>query len=216
MKLQKKPVRRVIYFVVTVGLILLMIGGGYWVYAAMTASDRKENDFRIGQVETKIDEVFNEDIDETLIGESVPKQVRIENTGTIKQFVRVMVLPEVRKVIAGDEPNEQVLSLKIGTDILLKDMATADWIDGGDGYYYYNKAIEPGTGKETSYLFKAVQLSDQLSNRYDGTTFKITLKVESINCAKFAYRDAWWQGSTPADGSPLKAVDNALQDKTEN
>ena len=204
------------YLVAAIGFILLLVGGGYLVYAAMTAQDSKDNDFQIGQVETKVfEENFDDDMAEAPKDQSIPKEVRIQNVGTIKQFVRVMILPEVRKSIAGDTQNEQVLPLKIGTDLLLEEMATADWMDGGDGYYYYVKeAVEPK--KHTSYLFKTVKLSSQLSDKYDQAKFSITLKVETINCAKSAYRDAWWQGQTPAAGSPLKTVDDELQAMVEN
>lgn len=217
MKLPKKSARRLVYVVVTVCLVLLLIGGGYWVYAALTATDRKENDFQVGQVETKIfEEKFDEDMTEVTKGETVPKEVRIENTGTIKQFVRVMVLPEVQSTVTG-ETIKQVLPLKIGTDVELAEMSTAgwnaDWIDGGDGYYYYQHALDPKA--RTGYLFKTVKLKSQLEDRYHDASLTISLKVETINCAEFAYRDAWWQGATPSD-QPLKAVDDALKTKVEN
>lgn len=210
MKQFRRQSRRPFYVAMILACLLLLISGGYFVYAAMTATDRKENDFRIGQVETKLfEENFDETMTEVKKGVSVPKEVRIQNTGTIKQFVRVMVLPEVRQSIAGDSVNEQILPLKIGTDIILEESATSDWINGGDGYYYYTKAVEPG--KETTYLFKKVKLADQLGANYDQAKLSITLKVETINCAKDAYRNAWWQGNPPAE-SPLKEVDNALKD----
>ena len=213
--MQRKPKRhRRLYLGLALICVLLLIGGSYLVYAAMTATDREENDFRIGQVETRIDEIFDENITEIPIDTSIQKEVRIQNIGTIKQFVRVMVLPEVRTSIVGDAQNEQVLPLAIGTDLVLENMETSDWLNGGDGYYYYTKeAVAPD--QFTSYLFKTVKLSDQLSDRYNEADLSITLKVESINCAEFAYRDAWWQGTTPT-ASPLKDVDDALRTKTEN
>ena len=212
--MQKKgKLRRRFNLVLTAICVCVLIGGSYLVYAAMTARDRKQNDFQVGQVETKIDEVFDGTITEIEKDVSRTKEVRIQNTGTIKQFVRVMVLPEVRTSIVGDAQNEQVLPLVIGADLELEEMATADWVDGGDGYYYYIKeAVEPG--EYTSYLFKTVKLSDQLADRYHHADLSITLKVETINCAQFAYRDAWWQGSTPSE-APLNTVDDALDDKTE-
>ena len=69
--------------------------------------------------------------------------------------------------------------------------------------------------QSTSKLFEAIKLSDQLSDQYHDATFVLSLKVEAINCAEFAYRDAWWQGTTPTD-QPLKAVDDALKMKVEN
>lgn len=207
MKQQKRIIRSPFYLVAIVGCLLLLIGGGYFVYAAMTAQDRKENDFQVGQVETQLLEDFD-GITEIELGESIEKEVLIKNTGTIKQFVRVMVLPEVRAPVDGDTI-QQVLPLIIGRDLFLEGMVTADWVDGGDGYYYYIKgAVDPKDS--TSRLFESIRLSDSLADQYNQTDFSIYLKVETVNCAEFAYRDAWWQGVTPTV-SPLKEVDDALK-----
>ena len=210
---QRRKNRRKLYLFIAIGCLLLLLGGSYLVYAAMTASDRKENDFQVGQVEAAIEEDF-EIRTELPLDFSVKKEVLIKNNGTINQFVRVMVSPQVQATIAGDAQNKQVLPLKIGTDLILEEMTTADWVDGGDGYYYYIKeAVKPT--KETSELFKKVKLSDQLRDRYHEAELLITIKAETVNCAKFAYRDAWWQGNTPTAG-PLKDIDDALKTKVDN
>ncbi|MGG5329930.1 hypothetical protein [Enterococcus sp. AZ163] len=208
----RKKKLRFIYVGVTLALVLLLIGGGYFVYAAMTAQDQKANDFQVGQVETKLLEDFT-GITEIEVGQPVKKEVLIENTGTIKQFIRVMVLPEVRASIAGDT-NKQVLALVIGKDLLLENMATTDWKDGGDGYYYYVKeALEPK--KTTSKLFASIKLSNNLSKQYHDAELSLSLKVETINCQVESYRQAWWQGSIPTD-QPLATVDDALKNKADN
>ncbi|MEO1768823.1 MULTISPECIES: hypothetical protein [Enterococcus] len=209
---QRRKARRTLYLVIAFSCLLLLIGGSYLVYAAMTATDREENDFRVGQVETKIieDFEFRTEIPKDV---SIKKEVSIKNTGTINQFIRVMVSPQVQAEIAGDIQNKQILPLKIGTDLILEEMTASDWLDGGDGYYYYIKeAVKPG--KETSELFKKVKLSDQLRDQYHGSKLMIILKAETINCAEFAYRDSWWQGNTPTTGS-LKDVDDALKTKVD-
>ncbi|MBO1305384.1 hypothetical protein JZO70_04390 [Enterococcus sp. 669A] len=211
--MRRKSAHRRLFLAITLACLLLMVGGGYLVYAAMTATDRVENDFQIGQVETKIEEAFDGSITEISKNVSVPKKVSIKNTGTIKQFVRVMVLPEVRTTVAGDPSSKQILPLNIGSDLTLENMNTDEWIDGGDGYYYYVKEAVPAN-KPTSSLFESIKLSEDLSNQYHNANLSITLKVEAINCSEFAYRQAWWQGTEPADG-PLKTIDDALRTKTE-
>lgn len=209
---QRRKNHRTLYLVIAFSCLLLLIGGSYLVYAAMTATDREENDFRVGQVEMSIVEDF-EVRTEVPKDFSVKKEVSIKNNGSINQFVRVMVSPQVQAEIAGDAQNKQILPLKIGTDLILEEMTTSDWLDGGDGYYYYIKeAVKPG--KETSELFKKVKLSDQLRDRYHDAKLSIILKAETINCAEFAYRDAWWQGNTPTT-APLKDVDDALKTKVD-
>lgn len=213
MKRRKNPVRKVFYLVVTLGLLLLLIGGSYFVYAAMTATDKKESDFLIGQVETTFaqDAIQLTDITKN---QRVVKKVSVQNTGTINQFIRVMVVPEVRALVAGDTPNKQVLSLVVGTDLTLEGLNDAVWKDGGDGYYYYIKeAVKPNNSTDS--LFEAVQLSNSISNHYHNADFSLSLKVETINCNETAYRQAWWQGNTPANG-PLKVIDEALKTKIDN
>lgn len=188
-------------------LVLLMIGGGYFVYAAMTAQDQKANDFQVGQVETKIEEVFNENIQEVNLDNSIEKDVSIKNTGTINQFVRVMVLPEVRSFINEDDSYVQILPLIIGKDLELENM-DANWLDGADGYYYYIGS-EVAPDESTNRLFESIKLSSSLSEQYHESDFSIYLKVETINCEESAFRNAWWQGEIPLE-EPLKTIDNTL------
>ena len=204
-----------LYIPLIFGLLLLLIGGTYLVYAAMTAQDEKHNYFQVGELETKIfEEHFDEDMTEIAKDTSVRKEVRIENVGTIKQFIRVMVLPEVKGTITGDPDHHQLLPLVAGNQIEYGEMSNK-WADGGDGYYYYLEAVNPR--RETDYLFTSVTLADNLADRYHNAEFSIYLKVEAINCAEFAYRNAWWQGNTPSgNGNPLVAIDSSLSGATEN
>lgn len=213
MNTQKRRNRRVVYFVAAVSLILLLVGGGYLVYAAMTAQDKKVNDFQIGQVETKIEEVFDERITEIPKDQSIEKNVTIKNMGTMNQFVRVMVLPEVKADVSGDS-HKQVLPLVVGTDLILEGMDTDEWKAGGDGYYYYVKeALEPKSS--SSSLFQSIKLSNNLSDNYHEATFALTVKVETINCNEAAYQQAWWQGYVPTQ-QPLQSINDALKTKVDN
>lgn len=212
--MQKRNMRRTSYLVATIGLLLLLVGGSYFVYAAMTATDKKENDFQIGQVETKLEEIFDDSITEIQKNQSVIKDVTIKNTGTINQFVRVMVFPEVCTSVTSDPTNKEILPLTIGTDLVLENLNGSEWKNGGDGYYYYVKeAVEPG--QSTTSLFKSIKLSSSLSDQYHEAEFTLSLKVETINCNEIAYRQAWWQGITPTT-QPLSAIDDALRSKIDN
>lgn len=201
----RKKKLRLIYVGFIMALILLLISGGYFVYAAMIAQDQKANDFQIGQVETELEEVFDETIQEISLDNSVEKNVSIKNTGTINQFVRVMVLPEVRSSINGN--GIQILPLIIGKDLELENM-DANWLDGKDGYYYYiGSEIAPD--ESTAPLFESIRLSSNLSEQYHESDFSIYLKVETINCEESAFRNAWWQGETPLE-EPLKTINDTL------
>lgn len=193
-------------------LPVLFIGlclGSLVVYAALTLQEQRENQFQVGNVETKIEEVFTKP---TTIkpNVAVPKKVTIKNTGTINQFVRVMIQPEIVSSVTSGS-NKLILSSKIGEEVGLD--ITGDWVNGEDGYYYYTKAVEPT--KETAVLFNEVTLKNRLSTFYTGGTFQIVLKVEAIHChgsktdGKGAFQEAWWQGSKPTT-EPLKTINTAL------
>lgn len=206
-KRQKKRANKRLLTMVKLGLgLLILIGGGLWAYAASTSKEERINEFQVGNVATSIEEIFTPT---TEIKPNVPveKEVTFVNEGTINQFLRVMIQPEVRADIAGDPANKQVLPVVLQSEVLL-DLNTTDWQDGGDGYFYYLKALNPG--QSTVALFTEVTLKNSLPAVYDGGSFVIKLKVESVTCATYAYRDAWWQGQTPVTGTYL-TIDNHLR-----
>ena len=175
----------------------------------MTAKDRRTTDFQIGQIETQLDEDFDETITEIHKNQSRTKKVTVKNTGTIKQFIRVMVLPETQVDVADDPQSKQALPIAVGTDLILEQLNTVDWKYGGDGYYYYIKeAVKPLENTEP--LFNSIKLDNSLHQMYHQSAFTISIKVEAVNCAEYVYRDAWWQGAVPADPT-LKAVDDKLK-----
>lgn len=189
--------------------IVCLIMGSVAAYAAMMVREEKVNLFQIGNLQTKVNEVFNEPT--TILPDtSVEKKVAIENTGTINQFVRVMIQPEIRIENSG---NTRLLPSKVGTEVLL-DMNSTHWKLGEDGFYYYLKTLQPGGANSTEKLFTQVTLKKELGIEYHKANFNLLVKVEAVNCAKYAYRDAWWQGTVPST-KELKAIDNQLANKAD-
>lgn len=187
-------------------LILCLAMGSAVAYAALMIKDEKVNIFQIGNLQTKVKEVFTEPIT-IKPNEAVIKEVAVENTGTINQFVRVMLHPEIRI------ENSRVLPSKIGEEILL-DLNSLDWKLGEDGYYYYLKVLHYGESNVTENLFTEVKLRNELSLEYQQANFSLLVKVEAISCVQYAYRDAWWKGSIPSSGE-LRKIDEQLAEKTD-
>ncbi|WP_430597598.1 TasA family protein [Enterococcus sp. AZ177] len=206
-----KSKKKVVHFlwILPVLAVLLLIGS-VTAYAAMMMSEEKVNLFQVGNLQTKVKEVFTEP---TTIkpNESVTKEVSVENTGTVDQFVRVMLQPEIR---LENGESTRLLPSKIGEEVLLE-LNLTDWTLGEDGYYYYLNVLKSGTPSNTTKnLFTEVKLKQDLGLEYHNATFNLLVKVEAINCAKYAYRDAWWQGSTPSSGA-LEAIDKKLAEHAE-
>lgn len=188
-------------------LLICLLTGGLVAYAAKTAVDKTVNTFQIGDVTTQLEESFTSPTS-TKPGTAVAKKVAVSNQGTVNQFVRVMVQTEIRIETIGDPGNETILPTIIGKQVTLGSLDTTNWLDGGDGYYYYIKALKPQ--QTTPTLFEKVTLSTT-DSLYLGGEMKMTVKVEAVNCAAFAYRDAWWQGKTSGLTSQQQAIDNKLK-----
>ncbi|OJG27311.1 hypothetical protein RU98_GL002763 [Enterococcus caccae] len=175
----------------------------------MMVREEKVDLLQIGDLQTKVSEVFSEPIT-ILPGTSIEKKVAVENTGTINQFVRIMVQPEIR---LESSESTRLFPSKIGSEILL-DLNSPYWKLGEDGYYYYLEALKPGRSNSTETLFKQVTLKKELGAEYHKATVSLLVKVEAINCTRYAYRDAWWQGIVPSNGE-LRVIDNQLANKAE-
>ncbi|EOI05052.1 alternate signal-mediated exported protein [Enterococcus moraviensis ATCC BAA-383] len=185
-------------------LFLCLLIGSATVYAAMTVRDEKQNLFQIGNLQTTIEEIFTETTT-ILPDKPVEKSVSVTNTGTVDQFVRVMLQPEIS---VGNDEDKRVFPSKIGEEMLL-DLNDTDWKLGEDGYYYYLKVLKSGKSNRTETLFTQVKLKNGLGQEYDKAVASLLVKVEAIGCVKYTYRDAWWQGAIPTDGQ-LQLIDNQL------
>ncbi|MBO0439913.1 hypothetical protein [Candidatus Enterococcus ikei] len=200
MKQKKKIVH--LFWIVPISIVCLVVGSAV-AYAAMTMREEKVNLFQIGNLQTKVEEVFTEPIT-ILPNKPVNKKVTIANTGTINQFVRVMIHPDIR---LDNNGSIRLLPSKIGGELLL-DLNNTHWKLGEDGYYYYLNVLKTGKSNVTENLFTQVKLKSELGQEYHEATVNLLIKVEAINCAKYAYRDAWWQG-VPSGGE-LKNIDDQL------
>ena len=102
-------------------------------------------------------------------GVDVAKTVSVKNEGPGDAWVRV-------KVVKTIDPAEGV------TETLSPDKVTfqvgQDWLDTGDGYYYYSKPMQ--AGKTTSDLFSEVTFAPDMSNAYQGCTVTITVSAQAV------------------------------------
>ncbi len=101
------------------------------------------NSFTPGEVPNKIVEKFDGDTKEN---------VKIQNVGNVKAFIRVALVPVWRNA---DETTGAGIEPKLGvnyTMTLNTGSGETQWTAGGDGFYYYNSAVEPGLPSATTNL----------------------------------------------------------------
>ena len=125
--------------VVTISLALVIAGSYAWYFS----EDKEENEAVIGHYDVKLVEVFD-GWDQ--------KQVSVANVGEVAALVRVSVIP----ILIGSDGERMntdgrvVLNFAPGYE--------SDWYYGGDGWYYFRRALLPG--EQTSNLLESVTFDD--------------------------------------------------------
>ena len=188
-------------------LALFMLLGG--TMAWFVATDGRLNPFRTGSLRyaAQAVDVFAKPLIQPRGGDILNKRVGSVNTGDIACFVRLMVHP----TIVGDD-GMTLLPAGFGNEIVICDLNTTDWVDGGDGYYYYLHVLNPGVSTTTlgHDLFTQVQLAHGLGSAYNDATLHIEVKCESSDTKKWNYRQGWWNTTSAPVGAPLSTIDTTL------
>lgn len=174
------------------------IGGSL---AWFTSSDSVTNPFSTASTDNpsdpnsgiKIHEDFNkEDADNTLPGDTVTKQVNVINKATYDQLIRVKI-KKVWKDAKGNEKSDlDTKNINLNFENNLTDSNKPEegkWIEGSDGYYYYNGIVNPDG--QTANLLESVTLSKDTTNEFKGLKFDVVVDSEGVQAANGAVNDSW-------------------------
>ena len=128
-------------------------------------------------------------------GTKVTKIVEVENTGTGAAFVRLSV---EKNVYGADEK-------PMKSDPVSLNFNNTDWTySESDGYYYYNRPLEPD--KTTVPLFTAVTFDPLMGNEYQNATAHVKViayAVQSANNGDSLQAAKGWPSDTPAEPTPV-------------
>lgn len=122
---------------------------------------------------TKLTHFPAEGISGVMPGAAVSKIVQVRNTGDAEAWIRVRVGTTAKS--AAQEPLEP--------DFVHFD-TESDWLDGGDGYYYYHEAVS--AGDETTPLLREVRFDPDMSNDYQNCTVYIAVDAQAVQTANNA------------------------------
>ncbi len=174
------------------------IGGSL---AWFTSSDSITNPFSTASTDNpsnpnsgiKINEKFNkEEADNTLPGDKVTKQVNVSNKATYDQLIRVKI-KKVWKDAKGNEKSDlDTKNINLNFENNLTDSNKPEegkWIEGSDGYYYYNGIVNPDG--QTANLLESVTLSKDITNEFKGLKFDVVVDSEGVQAANGAVNDSW-------------------------
>ena len=174
MKLNKK----LLVLLVCVTLLLTCAVSGTVAYLA-DMSGPVENQFKPTEVDTEIDEVFENNVKSSIAITNVTDE------NHIPVYVRVAVVGNWVK------DGKIVEAWSLDSSYINK----TDWLIGGDGYYYYRKVL--AVGATTKNL-----LNDQINTtaREDGAHLEVTVIHQSIQSEPETTVESVWN-VTVTDGS---------------
>ena len=153
-------------------------------FAWFADKDIKTNSF-IGSV--KISNIENFTPPENWDGTSYEKNVVIKNTGKSDSLVRVSLVS--RWVDKHENPFSGDTSI-----VKFTPENPRNWINGNDGYYYYNKILT--SGESTTPLLEEVSLdltnlSEEEKNLYEDKQLIVDVNSECIQATEEAFNSAW-------------------------
>ena len=182
--------KKIIGLCLAVGLMVGVVGGSLaWV----TDSDTVTNSFATqgnGQGQSngiEIEEEFDKDLaGKVLPGTDVNKDVKVVNTASYDQLIRVKF---EKKWTDGNSKGLDFEAIELKYKNLTESAETNKWIEGTDGYFYYNGVVRPNVA--TEYLLDSVKLSSKADRRYEGVGYDVIVYAEGIQAANGAVSDAW-------------------------
>ncbi|MDU1055281.1 SipW-dependent-type signal peptide-containing protein [Clostridium baratii] len=182
--------KKIIGLCLAVGLMVGVVGGSL---AWFTDTDTVTNSFATqgnGTDESngiKIEEIFDSELaNKVLPGTEVNKDAKVVNTATYKQLIRVK-FDKVWKNADGKKLNLDFIQLKYQNTTTSNEVNK--WIDGNDGYFYYNGVVE--ADGSTEYLLDSVKLSDEANNDYKNIGYDVIVQAEGIQASNDAVSDQW-------------------------
>ncbi len=98
------------------------------------------------------------------------KIVSVENTGSAPAWVRVKIEKPV-------EPADAAVT-GLDTKYVGLNYNTANWVDGGDGFWYCIEPLKPGA--VTPNLFDTVTFSKDMGNDYMNCKFNIIVSAQAV------------------------------------
>lgn len=173
-------------------LLVLGVAVGGTVAFLSTRTDSKVNTFTPSKVTCEVTENFEN---------NVKSQVAVKNTGDTTAFIRAAI--NVTWMSNQDAAN-QTVSAKVpvkDTDYSITFAKNTNWIQGADGYYYYQLPVDPQGSTEV--LIEECKLQENASVP-DGYHLSVEIVASAIQSAPYSVVQSMWH-VTVEDGKITRA-----------
>lgn len=187
---QLRRPKRLATLLVSLVLVLGVAVGGTVAFLS-TRTDSKENTFTPSKVTCEVTETFNN---------NVKSNVAVRNTGDTTAFIRAAINVTW---MSNKDAVDQTVSSKVpvkNTDYSIQLADNTNWIQGADGYYYYQLPVAPQVS--TGVLIEECKLLKSASVP-DGYHLSVEIVASAIQSVpEAAVKAAWGENfSINADGS---------------
>ena len=164
--------KKIIAVCLIVALAAIAVVGG--TLAWFTDTDDATNTFTVGNVDITLTEPNwagsgSQDAPEVYPGEPLAKDPTVENVGANPCFVRIKV--------TGLDCLAPASNITYRTDYKTGKLGD-NWVDGGDGYFYYNKVL--AAGETTDALFDQIVMPTDLENGDAESEFNVVVTAEAV------------------------------------
>ncbi len=175
--------------------------------AYFSADYRQTNVITTGNVDIVLQEWADEDetvpfenLDGVMPGAEVTKIPEVVNTGASDAWIRVKLEKKIQiggKEEVAPETADELIGLNIDSE---------NWIDGGDGYYYYSSALK--AGETTEPVFTKVSISKDMGNEYKNASITVDVAAEAVQVAN--------NGESAQSAAGWPTAGNAAEDASDN
>lgn len=161
----------------------LLVNMGFGTLAYFTDSKYTAATMKAGTVDIKIHENFNPPI----------KEIKIENVGTKRSYVRVKAVP-----VWQEEVNGKWVDTSLNPDnviITVDNISNGKWVLS-NGFYYYKGILNSGELTEPQ-LKLTVSYNQDTISQYKGKRLKLRVYGEAVQASNDMYKQIWNLNSLP-------------------
>lgn len=175
-------------------ICLALCAGSTWAY--FTAEDYAHNVITSGTIGISIIEepgsgdgveveLPSDGLSNIMPGSRISQIVSVANTGEADAWIRVRV--DVGLVSSEKTPLPSEIEVQGVPVPVLSFSVGQEWIDGGDGYYYYAYSVAPGAN--TAAFFDQMTFALEMGNAYQGSTANVTIVAQAVQVANNSFPD---------------------------
>ncbi|MCI5725998.1 MAG: hypothetical protein MR274_00445 [Clostridium sp.] len=183
--------------IIVISVIASLIALTSITIAVFTAKDEVINDFKVADIDVKVDEKWHEP--DSWSGERLEKVAKVTNKLQTAEgkgmpaMIRVAVEPRWEdkdgNPYLGDINCVEFEFSNVTDNINTK----GSWYKADDGYYYYTSVVMPG--ESTNDIIKSIKLKDSVTNKekeaFDGKELKAVVRAEAIFSGSNKWKVDW-------------------------